>query len=594
MDKKYLDESGLAEVALHVNTRLKTVTSMPASADNGAVRLYVGATTSPWVNGHIYQYNSATQEWIDIAGSKAENVQYNNVLSNLNSTNVNTAINELDSIKLTIVYTMPSSPSNGDIVLFVGTTNTYIQGHFYQYSESSSDWVDITSSVSDADEVSFDPIVSNLVSTNVQDAIDEVVELVDNKVGESYTLPTDPEHGDIIIYTGPSSSLHLTGHAYINEHDTMYYGFKLNNTVVYTVSLVEDTALSVYHTPDYTTAQFTNELSLDSDIVGAEINSDGNLVDQSINIYVRDESLDIHDYWKDVTPTATNIDYDNSTSGLSATKVKGALDELHDSANIAYSNTISGLQASSVQNAIDEVYNIAAQFIDGIVPKGTVAFENLPNLSNVHIGWMYNISNSFVTTSDFIISGVAYSAGSNVYCTNIGTEETPVKKWDVFAVIPGGGGGIPLTKIAPAFSNQTNYNVGEFVTYIDSIYVCTSTHTADDWNTSHFTLLSDVASMLLDNSIVTSTMSKSICRDTRIAVSGTDITLTLSLNATATNMSKKVEVIAVSACTLTYPDSTGISTTDSMSAGTVKILYSCASGFIDTSSNVKATSFTAI
>ena len=68
-EKKYLNLEGLQDVANHVNTRLKTVTTIPVSADNGAVRLYVGETTSTYTKGHIYQYNSTDSEWVDITGS---------------------------------------------------------------------------------------------------------------------------------------------------------------------------------------------------------------------------------------------------------------------------------------------------------------------------------------------------------------------------------------------------------------------------------------------------------------------------------------------------------------------------------------------
>ena len=65
-EKQYLDLTGLQDVAGHVNTRLKTVTTIPVSADNGAVRLYVGATTNTYKNGHIYQYDLTNTTWKDI------------------------------------------------------------------------------------------------------------------------------------------------------------------------------------------------------------------------------------------------------------------------------------------------------------------------------------------------------------------------------------------------------------------------------------------------------------------------------------------------------------------------------------------------
>lgn len=69
MEKKYLGYQGLQDVAGHVNTRLKTVTTIPASADDGAVRLYVGETGVTYKKGHIYQYNATDLEWVDITSS---------------------------------------------------------------------------------------------------------------------------------------------------------------------------------------------------------------------------------------------------------------------------------------------------------------------------------------------------------------------------------------------------------------------------------------------------------------------------------------------------------------------------------------------
>ena len=60
MDNRYLDSNGLQKVADNVNTRLKTVTTMPVSAADGAIRLYVGETTGNYIKGHTYQYNDET------------------------------------------------------------------------------------------------------------------------------------------------------------------------------------------------------------------------------------------------------------------------------------------------------------------------------------------------------------------------------------------------------------------------------------------------------------------------------------------------------------------------------------------------------
>lgn len=60
---------------------------------------------------------------------------------------------------------------------------------------------------------------------------------------------------------------------------------------------------------------------------------------------------------------ADDVSYDNTSSGLTATDVQGAIDELKgdiddislEASNVSYDNTASGLTASTVQGAIDEV-----------------------------------------------------------------------------------------------------------------------------------------------------------------------------------------------------------------------------------------------
>ena len=67
---------------------------------------------------------------------------------------------------------------------------------------------------------------------------------------------------------------------------------------------------------------------------------------------------------------------------------------------------------------------------EGLVPSGTLTFENLPSLSVAVTGAMYNVSNEFTTTSDFEEgAGRVIPAGTNIYKTNN-------NKWDVLAGSP--------------------------------------------------------------------------------------------------------------------------------------------------------------
>ncbi len=59
-EKKYLDLEGLTQVAQNVNTRLKTVATMPETADAGAIRLYVGEDNEKFGKGHTYKAKGVT------------------------------------------------------------------------------------------------------------------------------------------------------------------------------------------------------------------------------------------------------------------------------------------------------------------------------------------------------------------------------------------------------------------------------------------------------------------------------------------------------------------------------------------------------
>ena len=133
MEKKYLDLTGLQDVASHVNTRLKTVTTIPVSADDGAVRLYVGETNVNYTKGHIYQYDLANTQWNDITGSSG-----GGAVDSVNGKTGNVVLNAKD---IGLQYdTMPTASVayENQIVQYTGTTNaSYTNGYFYKCVEDS-------------------------------------------------------------------------------------------------------------------------------------------------------------------------------------------------------------------------------------------------------------------------------------------------------------------------------------------------------------------------------------------------------------------------------------------------------------------------
>ena len=75
---------------------------------------------------------------------------------------------------------------------------------------------------------------------------------------------------------------------------------------------------------------------------------------------------------------------------------------------------------------------IAQTLGSALIPRGTVEFANLPSVSSSDIkdGYMWNISDPFTTTSDFVEgAGLSIPMGANVYRITINN----VPKWDILA-----------------------------------------------------------------------------------------------------------------------------------------------------------------
>ena len=123
---------------------------------------------------------------------------------------------------------------------------------------------------------------------------------------------------------------------------------------------------------------------------------------------------------------ATNMANSATTSSNSA----------YDNAKLSQSYAIGGSSVRDGENTDNAKYYseqakaISESFSGALRPMGTVTFANLPSVSSASAGDMYNISDEFVTTSDFVEgSGITEPAGSNVYKTVAG-------KWDVLAGSP--------------------------------------------------------------------------------------------------------------------------------------------------------------
>lgn len=142
-----------------------------------------------------------------------------------------------------------------------------------------------------------------------------------------------------------------------------------------------------------------------------------------------------------------------STASTKASEAAQSATSAVNSASTATSkasaaSTSASNAATSEANAkkyYEQTKAISESFSGALRPMGTVTFANLPSVGSASAGDMYNISDEFVTTSDFVEgAGITEPAGSNVYKTVAG-------KWDVLA-------GSPVTGVKGA--NETNFRRG--------------------------------------------------------------------------------------------------------------------------------------
>jgi hypothetical protein len=151
--------------------------------------------------------------------------------------------------------------------------------------------------------------------------------------------------------------------------------------------------------------------------------------------------------------SASSAATSESTASTKASEAAQSATAAGNSASTATSkasaaSTSASNAATSEANAkkyYEQAKAISESFSGALRPMGTVTFANLPSVGSASAGDMYNISDEFVTTSDFVEgAGITEPAGSNVYKTVAG-------KWDILA-------GSPVTGVKGA--NETNFRRG--------------------------------------------------------------------------------------------------------------------------------------
>ena len=98
---------------------------------------------------------------------------------------------------------------------------------------------------------------------------------------------------------------------------------------------------------------------------------------------------------------------------------------------------------------------IASAISATYIPKGSCTFATLPTLVKAHKGWVYNVSDAFTTTADFVErAGKSYPSGTNVAVVEVTVGTTVSYMYDVLAGFVDTSGFVLRTEMT-TISNST-------------------------------------------------------------------------------------------------------------------------------------------
>lgn len=162
-------------------------------------------------------------------------------------------------------------------------------------------------------------------------------------------------------------------------------------------------------------------------------NTAGNLMKLASTTASGDLTEDVLELQGKVSNLEAAVGTKGDDSGITANdlwaaikEVKAAYEAADTSINEKFGNYYN---KTETEDKIDEKINVAISTT--YRAAGSIAFEALPTLAASEEGKVYNISNEFTTTENFVEgAGKEYPVGTNVVCIDVGTDEY---KWDVLA-----------------------------------------------------------------------------------------------------------------------------------------------------------------
>ena len=162
-------------------------------------------------------------------------------------------------------------------------------------------------------------------------------------------------------------------------------------------------------------------------------NAAGNLMKLASTTASGDLTEDVLELQGKVSNLEAVVGTKGDDSGITANDLWAAIKEVkaaYEAADTTINEKFGNYyNKTETEGKIDEKINVAISTT--YRAAGSIAFEALPALAASEEGKVYNITNEFTTTENFVEgAGNEYPIGTNVVCIDVGTDEY---KWDVLA-----------------------------------------------------------------------------------------------------------------------------------------------------------------
>lgn len=184
-----------------------------------------------------------------------------------------------------------------------------------------------------------------------------------------------------------------------------------------------------------------DKTKLDGVETGAEANvqSDWSQTTSSADDFIKNKPTKLSDFTNDGDGTTGSAfateDYVDTYGGkIDVIKVNGTAQTItNKTVDITMPTDLDDL-TNTGSDPYAQMSDVESAVVGALKPKGSCAFASLPQLTAANLNSIYNITDAFTTTADFVEgAGKAYPAGTNVAIINTGTDANPVYKYDVYS-----------------------------------------------------------------------------------------------------------------------------------------------------------------